>query len=683
MTISNAERLGRIHERSLKHFRKAQSAVYEERKQCIEDRRFCSIAGGQWEGSLGDQFQNSPQFEFNLVQLACIRIISEYRNNRVTVDFTSRDGSADDQMADTCDGLYRADEQDSGAQEAYDTAFEEAITGGFGAYRLMSCYEDDEDDDNDHQRIRFESIPDADSRVFFDIDAKRQDKADAKRAWLLHPYSYDAYEEEFGDDPATWPKDLDSGEFDWCTPDFVYVAEYFEVEEVKETVHIFEGLDKEAEEMRVPDSEYDEEKASFLKAVGFKKVGEKKATRKKVHKYLMSGAGVLEDCGYIAGNCIPIIPVYGKRWFVDGVERCMGHVRLAKDPQRLMNMQASRLAEIACLSPVEKPIFTRRQIAGLEQYWADDPIKRYPFGLVNDMEDMNGQPIAAGPIGYTKSPALPPAMAAILDFTGGAMKEILGNQQAGEELQPNMSGKAVELVQNRLDMQVFIYMSNFSSAVRRGGEVWLGMARDLYVEDGRKMKSISYSGEANSVEIARPVYNEKTGKTERENDLKNARYDAVATVGPSSSSKRAATVRALSGLMLMQQDPQDLKILTSGIMANIEGEGLRDINDYYHKQMVRMGVAKPTDAEKEELMQEMQNAQPDANTQYLQAAAQEAQAKAGKAQADTVLTIAKAEQSRAETAKTLSDMQVSERESLLNTASQLQQAFQQNDQTQI
>jgi len=95
-----------------------------------------------------------------------------------------------------------------------------------------------------------------------------------------------------------------------------------------------------------------------------------------------------------------------------------------------------------------------------------------------------------------------------------------------------------------------------------------------------------------------------------------------------------------------------------------------------------MGVVKPTDSEKEELAAEAQNTPPDPNAQYLQAAAQEAQAKAGKAQADTVLTIAKAEQSQAETAKTLSDMKVSERASLLDTASQLQQAFAQESQPQ-
>lgn len=682
MTISTAEKLAKVHQRSLQQFNKTQTACYEERKQCVEDRRFYSIAGAQWEGALGDQFENSPKFEFNKVHLAVIRIINEYRNNRITVDFTAKDGSNDDELADVCDGLYRADEQDSGAQEAYDNAFEEAVGGGFGAFRLCASYEDEEDDDNDHQRIRFEPIFDADSCVYFDVDAKRQDKSDATRCWVLSPYSHDAFEEEFGEDPTTWPKEVNSSEFDWFTPDVVYVAEYYEIEEVKERVYIFEGIDPEAEEMRVTEAELTPEKLEFLTAVGFKQVGEKKAKRKKVHKYLMSGSGILEDCGYIAGNCIPVIPVYGKRWFVDGIERYMGHVRLAKDAQRLKNMQLSRLGEISALSPVEKPIFTRRQVAGLEQYWADDPIKRYPFGLVNDMEDANGQPTAAGPIGYTKSPNLPPAMAALLQLTEQDMSDILGNAQAGEQLQPNMSGKAVELIQTRLDMQVFIYMSNFAKAMRRAGEVWLSMARDIYVEEGRKMKTMGSSGETGTVELMQPMYDQKAGKVNRQNDITKARYDVNVDVGPSSSSRRAATVRALTGMMSLSQDPQTLSVLQAATMMNIEGEGLADIRDYFRKNLVRMGVVKPTDAEKEELAAEAQSTPPDPNAQYLQAAAQEAQAKAGKAQADTVLTIAKAEQARADTAKTLSDMKVSERASLLDTASQLQQTFAQESQAQ-
>lgn len=673
MTISTAERLSKVHERALSSFTKSYTAASEEREQCVADRRFYSIAGAQWEGALGDQFENSPRFEFNKVHLAVIRIINEYRNNRITVDFTPKDGTSDDELADTCDGLYRADEQDSGAQEAYDNAFEEAVGGGIGAWRLVACYEDDEDEEEDCQRIRIEPIYDADTCVYFDIDSKRQDKSDAKRCWVLNPYSHEAYEEEFGDDPSSWPKEAGGEEFDWCTPDVVYVAEYYEVEEVKSEVHIFRGLDE--EDMRVPDDDLDEEKLQFLTATGFRKVGSKKIKRKKVHKYLMSGAGVLEDCGYIAGSLIPIVVTYGKRWFVDGIERCMGHVRLAKDAQRLKNMQLSRLGEISALSPIEKPIVTPEQMAGHGQMWADDNIKKYPYLFLNPMTDPDGNPMPAGPMGYTKPPAIPPALGALLQLTEQDMSDILGNQQAGEEMQPNMSGKAVELIQTRLDMQVFIYMSNMAKAMRRSGEIWLSMAKELYFEPGRKMKTVGTGGETDTIELMKPTYDKKTSKVLHQNDLSRAKYDVNVDVGPSSSSRRSATVRALTGMMSISQDPETIKVLQAAAMMNIEGEGLSDIRDYFRKMLVQMGVSKPTDAEVEEMAQAQANTPPDPNAQYLQAAAKEADAKAGKAQADTVLTLAKTEQSRAETAKTMSDMSVNERNAVIDSATKLQQAF--------
>ena len=33
----------------------------------------------------------------------------------------------------------------------------------------------------------------------------------------------------------------------------------------------------------------------------------------------------------------PLIPVYGKRWFIDDIERVEGHIAKAMDPQRLYN----------------------------------------------------------------------------------------------------------------------------------------------------------------------------------------------------------------------------------------------------------------------------------------------------------------------------------------------------------
>jgi hypothetical protein len=654
MSTTKADRLAKIHAEAMEEFNRIQAAVREERMQCLADRRFYSVSGAQWEGDLGDQFENKPRFEFNRVHLAVIRIINEYRNNRITVDFVPKDGSTNRDLADACDGLYRADEHDSGAEEAYDNAFEEACGGGMGAWRLRAEYEDEDDDENESQRIKIEPIFDADSCVFFGLEAKRQDKADAKRCFVLSSMTPQDFEAEFGHDPASWSKEITQQEFDWCTPDAVYVAEYYRVEEVTELIHVFRGLDD--EDMTVPDAELkdDPERLRVLLATGFRETAQKRRKKRVVRKYILSGQQVEEDCGVIAGKHIPIVPVYGKRWFVDGVERCMGHVRLAKDAQRLQNSLMSWLTDIASRFDVEKPILSPEQIAGHAQMWADDNVKRYPYLLANMLRDGEGNPVpgSQAPVAYTKAPNVPPAMAALTQIASQLLEDLLGNQQAGEQVQPNLSGKAVELIQNRLDMQAFIYLSNMGKAMKRSGEIWLSMARDVFVEDERPMKSIAADGEIDSVVINRPMIDEETGEQIIENAIAEANFDVWVDVGPSSSSRRAATVRALTGLAQITDDPQTRQVLTAYSVMNVEGEGISELQDYFRGRLVRQGVIKPTEEEKQELAAEMQNQKPDPQAQALLGMAEEAQANAAQARAKTVDTIAAADLKRAQTAKT-------------------------------
>lgn len=662
--ISRDQQLANLHAEALTEFDNIQSALRDERLQCLQDRRFYSLAGSQWEGPLWDIYENKPKFEVNKIHLAVIRIINEYRNNRITVDFVSKEGKEYDKLADTCDGLYRADEQDSGAEEAYDNAFEEGVAGGFGAWRLRTMYENEEDEEDEKQRIRIEPIFDADSSVFFDLNAKRQDKADSKKCFVITSMTRQAYKDEWGDDPASWPKEVHQYEFDWLTPDVVFVAEYYRVEETRETVYVWETLSGDEERYKDADFEADETLEERLLAVGSREVRQKNIKRRRVRKYILSGAKILEDCGYIAGKCIPIVPMYGKRWFVDNVERCMGHVRLAKDAQRLKNMQLSKLGEISALSSVEKPILTPEQVAGHQMMWADDNIKNFPYLLVNPITDANGNQAISGPIGYTKPAQIPQALAALLQITEQDMQDLLGNQQAGEELQANISGKAVELIQNKLDMQTFIYMSNMGKAVKRSGEIWLSMARDVLVEEGRKMKSIGPQNEMQSVELAKPVVNDK-GEIETENDLSEAEFDVNVDVGPSSSSKRAATVRALTGMASLTDDAETKQVLGAMAMMNMEGEGITEVRDYFRKKLLRMGVVKPTEEEQQTMAEEQANQQPDPNTQYLQAAADEATANATQARAKTILTVAQADETKAKTMKTLAEVDASEQRQAL------------------
>jgi hypothetical protein len=674
--ISNDQRLTNLHSEALRQFNDIQTALRDERLQCLQDRRFYSLCGAQWEGPLYDQYENKPKFEVNKIMLAVIRIVNEYRNNRITVDYVSKDGTDNARLAEVCDGLYRADEQASVADEAYDNAFEEAVGGGIGAWRLRTVYEDEENDEDDRQRIRMEPIFDADSSVFFDLNAKRQDKSDAKYAFVVTSMTRESYKETYNDDPTDWPKIIHQYEFDWATPDVVFVAEYYKIEEKTETIRIFEAIDGTEERYTAADFEADETLEETLMAIGTTEVRQKRVKRMRVRKYIMSGGRVLEDAGYIAGKNIPIVVVYGKRWFVDNVERCMGAVRLAKDAQRLKNMQLSKLGEISALSSVEKPIMLPEQVAGHQLMWAEDNLRDYPYLLVNPVTGADGSTQITGPVAYTRSAAIPPAMAALLQITEQDMQDILGNPQGADKMVSGVSGKAVEMIQTRVDMQTFIYMSNFAKGMKRCGEIWLSMAKEIYVENKRKMKTIAPTGESSMVELMKPMIDTETGAMVMENDLSTATFDVVAEVGPSSSSKRAATVRALTGMLQITTDPETAQVLTAMAMMNMEGEGVGDANAYFRKKLLRMGVVQPTDDEAQELMAEMQGKPQDPNAMYLQAAAEGELAKAAKARADTVETVASAELKRAQTLETLGKVDETVQNMAMTNAQAVQEILQ-------
>ena len=669
------ERLRDVHADAMKQFATIQTNSIDERAQCLADRRFYSIAGAQWEGALSEQFENRPKLEVNKVHLGVMRIINEYRNNRITVDFVPKDGATDDDLADTCDGLYRADEQDSCADEAYDNAFEEAVGGGFGAWRLRTEYEDPEDDEDERQRVRIEPIYDADKFVFFDQNAKRQDKSDSTYCFVLTAMTPEAFADEHGEaeSPASLSSHVEMLEFDWQTPDVVYVAEYYRVEQSTEVIRVFELLDGSEERYNERDFEEDENLERMLAATGATEVRQKRVKRRKVHKYIIDGSRVLEDLGFIAGTEIPIIPVYGKRWFIDNRERMMGHVRMVKDAQRLKNMQLSRLAEISAYSTVEKPVFSPEQVAGFEIMWQEDNVKNYPYLLVNPITNADGSEQLAGAADYTRAPQIPPAMAALLQITEVDMQDLLGKQEAGEDMQPNLSGKAVELIQNRLDQQNFIYMSNMAKAIKRSGEVWLAMSRDIMVEEKRTMKSIATTGEISSVQLSVPVLDSKTGLLETKNDMSRAKFDVAVDVGPTSSSKRAATVRSLTGMMQLTSDPETQSILTSMALMNMEGEGLSDARKFFRKRLVGMGVVEPTEEEMQQMQEAAQGQQPNPNDMYLQAAAAEAEAKAGKAQADTAHTLAKTQETEAKTAEILAGIDSQARNDALKVAKEMRE----------
>jgi len=123
-------------------------------------------------------------------------------------------------------------------------------------------------------------------------------------------------------------------------------------------------------------------------------------------------------------------------------------------------------------------------------------------------------------------------------------------------------------------------------------------------------------------------------------------------------------------MIAITQDQEISQVLQSMAIMNMEGEGIQDVQDFFRGRLLKLGVVKPTQEEAQQLAMEAMQAQQqqDPNAVFLQAAAEEAIAKAARARADTVRTVADSELIRAKTIETLAKVDLDATKQALETA---------------
>lgn len=677
-----SERETDVHTEALQRFNLVRSALLEERQNCLQDRRMVQLPKAQWE-SLEEQFGKKPMMVVSMLRKAHNDVCDDFRAVRMDAVFSSKDGTPSDELADTCAMLYRADMQDSPSGQAKYNAFKESSSGGYGALAVTTRYEDpgvdpdEKQDPNEPQRIGLRIVVDADTSVYFDPDSKLQDKSDAEWAFLVTSMSYAAYKKEYGDSPTTWPKGVVIYPQDWYTPNVVYRAEYYVKEWQKYTEHTYRGLGPEGDEPEVThtdeDFEKDEDLARTLEATGFREVSERKRRRCKVHKWFMSGARILKDYGLIAGSEIPLVPMYGQLAYIQNVERCSGIVRDAQDVQRLLNVLVSKIVELNAYSGVSVPIFTEEQTLGHAEQWRNANVIPAAFHTINSVVDpVTGQKVAMGPLGYTKPPEIPPATAALITLVQQFMKDIQRVGTDNEKVKSHVSGAALEITQTAIDRKSSEYIDNAAVTEKRVGEVWLSMAPEVYGVPGRKLKGIGPNKQMTQIELhKRMIGADKMPYVA--NDLSQAKFDVTVDVGPSSQSRRDATIRILLA-MLPTVPPELQSIIGLKIIELCHMEGNESLRKYAHQKLVEMGVETATEEEAAQMAQKAQAAQPSAQDQYALAAAESEKADAAKAVADTQLIAARTKETMAKTIETLAGIPLAQRKQAQSEAQTLSDA---------
>ncbi|OED34059.1 hypothetical protein AB832_08125 [Flavobacteriaceae bacterium (ex Bugula neritina AB1)] len=578
------------------------------RQNASDDLVFYNVT--QWDDQVLGESQLQYRGQFDILRKAGRHIISELKENPVQVDFEPIGDNYD--AADLMDGLYRTTTRHNSSLEAFAVSQQETIVCGFSAWELANEYTGE----GQLQEIKRIPLYEGNNTVFFDPNAKLVDKSDADYVSVLQRYSKEGYQklsEELTGEESTpvsfkWPEE--SYVFPWISRDQrFYVGKFYHREKVTETIHIF--VDPMGTPREVLEDNYDEEEESLI-AGGFQYQEEIKRDRYIVTRYIVSGEGIL-DTSRIPGENLPVVPFYGERAVVEGEEHYEGVTRLAKDPQRLRNFQMSYLADIVSRSPRIKPIFFPEQISGYEYMYEENGAdNNYPYLLMNSV-DMNGKPLQ-GAVGTMPEQPIPNALAASIDLSRQAIEDVANPGLPQDIADPDASGKAVLALQNRMDMQSFVYHDNYKMALRRDAEIFASMASEVY-DTTRKITLTMQDGTRKTETLMQQTLNPQTMQLQMDNDLTTARFEIYADLGMNYQTQKQQTREELKELIngLPPQDPTR-DILLMEYLSMLPGYDMENVRNYAKKKLIAQGIKEPETEEEiayaQQIMQNQSN-QPD------------------------------------------------------------------------
>lgn len=634
-----------------------------------EDMRFINMPGGMWEDFLSEDFDDDRvKLELDLISDFLNTFKGEWNQSPTGVEFKPDDSATSKDDADLINGIYRFDFRKGSGKLATDNAVDEVATCGFGAMKLATVFDDEEDPENDNQSIEWRPVYNAYSTIYWDQSAKRIDKRDANHCTQLDQFTVESFKKQwphFNAVSAYTPNDrrmlnLNGG---MGGKDIVYVGTRYEITKVKVTMHVYNNLETGTVVA------YDDEKHELIKdelaaddLVVF--VRKRQITKQTVDKTVFSGDAILEETRRIAGKWIPIIPFYGYRAYVDGIETYRGLVRKLKDAGRLFNMQVSQLAENAASAGQEVPIFLKQQMMGedIQNAWADKNNK--PYLTVNPAYDEQGNLMSAGPIGYNKPPALDQSTTTLINIVPDFIQNVTG-AAPNEAFDSDMSGKAIKALVKRENMKTQVVMDNISNAIVWSGTVYQSMARDIY-NTNRIMQTVGKDGTEGETQLLAMVVDEETGKPVEANDLGAKKFQSYADAGPQYDSLREQSVEELKGMTetlgATQAGQQYMPVMVASMIDNLSGVGLDPLKEFNRKIMVAGGMVKPITQEEQQIAQQAQQPKEDPQAKLADAAAEQQRAEALSLQASAAQKMADAAKKQAETAKIEADTGLGDRQ---------------------
>lgn len=525
--------------------RQVTDAETDSRQEALEDLRF--RYGEQWPTEMRQQRsipgQQRPMLTINETDAHCRQVVNQMRQQRPRGKAHPLNDTTDVKTAKVFTGLGRHIEENSNAPNAYDLAAEFQVTMGVGYWRVLMDYVTPM---SFNQDIYVHQIDNPFS-VYFDQFSTLPDGSDAKKCLITDFMNRDAFKKQYPDaNPCDWTLTADGdGEPDWSTKDAVRVAEYYHIEQTpKRLVQLSSGLVV-WEDKIMP--------AEIMRQMGIYVVGDRESSRNQVKWCKVSGFEKLESRD-VPGQWIPVVPCYGVNIIIDGKRKRFGMVRMARDPQMMVNYWKTSLTECLAMAPKAKWLMAEGQQEGHENEFAQANNSAAPV-LLYKPTDVEGNP--APPPQRIQPEAVPAGLVEATMAASQDLQRVLGMFDPAMIQQGDpKSGKAINAEAGQAETGNYHFYDNQCRSVKHTWRIFFDYVPVAY-DTQRVMRLI---GEDGTPSVTTINQKQMVGGVEKVlNNVKDAQVDVVLEVGPGYRTKQA---EGIATMMQLMQNPATAEKVT-------------------------------------------------------------------------------------------------------------------------
>lgn len=562
-------------------------AETQNRAEALKDLKFAS--GDQWPTMIQTQreLEHRPCLTVNKTDSFVRQTVNNMREQRPRIQVHAVAGGADKQKADVIAGLLRHIQVASNADVAYDTAADFQVRMGWGYWRVAARYTKDDSFD---QELYIDRVRNP-FTVYLDPSHTLPDGSDANWCVITDLMSREKFERK-------WPKarwvDLRSvGAGDdlhqWATKDEIRVAEYWKVEHVQDKLLLFSNGDKRFR------SETTQPELDAAAANGLTVVRERDTVRRSVKWYKLTALEILEEREW-PGKWIPVVPVYGAEYEIEGKVIRYGMVRMLQDPQRMYNFWRTAEAELVALAPKAPWVVAEGQIEGQENVWNQANQRSFAY-LSYKPQSLDGHPVP--PPERQQPQQLPAAQVNAAMGASEDMKAVAGmfDPALGAEGQET-SGVMVQRRQQQSDRSNFHFYDNLCRSIGHTGRILLDLIPHYYDVE-RTIRIIGEDDVPDSVTINQKQVDPLTQAVQKVlNDVTVGEYDVVIDTGPGYQTKRQEAAEHMLQLLATPLGEKVAMLADDVIVRQFDWPGADQIAD-------RLAAANPISQAEQQLPDDM------------------------------------------------------------------------------